>query len=498
MCVKSEGVRSGLFLGFGSLLVVSGAVMVVFWPAIFDSQLQRMMILSPDSMSFSIWRETPIPMFLEIFFFNISNVNEILSGTAEKIKVVEMGPYVFQESHTKVNLTWNDNSTLTFYNQRFWHFRPEMSAGSIGDNITSINPVIATVAYLMRKQRLPLKVSVDLFLRMFHPNLFQTANVTSWLFDGIEDRVLDIALKIPELPFIIPYDKFGWFYERNGSIEYDGSFNINTGASDFSQLGNVHEWRYASRTDYRDECGEVKGSTGELWAPEYGQPELNVFASDICTYLTVAKDRAVQVEGIDGVQYAANDSVFDNGYKYPRMACYCDTVRDAECLPAGALNVSDCRFGAPAFVSLPHFLHADPVYASKIDGINATEDMNFRLALEMFTGMPLSVAAQLQINLLVRHISGITINNVLPDPDTMVPMFRFRQETATTPEYAALARSALRLRNWVPYGLYVLTAIGVALLVGGITVLVRKLMRSPDTAPLITSESSRSTDTLES
>ncbi|KAF9797566.1 hypothetical protein SFRURICE_007343 [Spodoptera frugiperda] len=469
MCVKSEGVRSGLFLGFGSLLVVSGAVMV-------------MMILSPDSMSFSIWRETPIPMFLEIFFFNISNVNEILSGTAEKIKVVEMGPYVFQESHTKVNLTWNDNSTLTFYNQRFWHFRPEMSAGSIGDNITSINPVIATVAYLMRKQRLPLKVSVDLFLRMFHPNLFQTANVTSWLFDGIEDR-------------------------RNGSIEYDGSFNINTGASDFSQLGNVHEWRYASRTDYRDECGEVKGSTGELWAPEYGQPELNVFASDICTYLTIAKDRAVQVEGIDGVQYAANDSVFDNGYKYPRMACYCDSVRDAECLPAGALNVSDCR------------------------------DMNFRLALEMFTGMPLSVAAQLQINLLVRHISGITIilhteqrhrslcnffpqpqkclclpflllnvyfpnvlsiNNVLPDPDTMVPMFRFRQETATTPEYAALARSALRLRNWVPYGLYVLTAIGVALLIGGITVLVRKLMRSPDTAPLITSESSRSTDTLES
>ncbi|KAH9639996.1 hypothetical protein HF086_008091 [Spodoptera exigua] len=305
MCVKSEGVRSGLFLGFGSLLLVSGAVMVVFWPAIFDSQLQRMMILAPDSMSFSIWRETPIPMYLEIFFFNISNVNEILSGKAEKIKVVEMGPYVFQESHTKVNLTWNDNSTLTFYNQRFWHFKPEMSVGSIGDNITSINPVIATVAYLMRKQRLPLKVSVDVFLKMFHPNMFLTANVTSWLFDGIEDRVLDIALNIPGLPFVIPYDKFGWFYERNGSLEFDGSFNINTGASDFSQLGNVQEWRYANRTDYRDVCGEVKGSTGELWAPDY---------------LTLAKDRDVQVQGIDGVQYAANDSVFDNGYKYPHMA----------------------------------------------------------------------------------------------------------------------------------------------------------------------------------
>ncbi|XP_075974432.1 protein croquemort-like [Anticarsia gemmatalis] len=492
----SSGKKSGLLLGFGAVTVVLGAIMVVFWPPIFNTQLQRMMTLTNESMSFNIWRETPIPMYLEIHFFNISNVDEILARKeGVRLRVDELGPYVFRETHIKTNLTWNDNSTLTFYNQRWWHFVPEKSVGELSDMITSINPIIATVAYLMRHQRLVVKVPVDIFLRLYHSNMFLTANVTDWLFDGISDPVLDIASHFPELPIDIPYDKFGWFYERNGSIEFDGSFTMNTGAADFSQLGNVEKWRYSNRTEFRDECGVVKGSTGELWAPEYGQEEVYVFTSDLCTYLTLSKDREVIVQGVEGVQYAANDSTFDNGHKYPHMACFCDEPTSSpDCLPSGALNVSACRFGAPAFVSLPHFLNTDPHYPSKIDGLNATDDMNFRLILEMFTGMPLGVSAQLQINLLVRHVTGITINNQLPDGDTMVPMFWFRQEMETTPEYARMAQFAIRMRYWVPYGLYALTAIGVVLLIAGITVLMRKLLKSPETAPILNEESSSSVE----
>ncbi|OWR55563.1 scavenger receptor class B member 3 [Danaus plexippus plexippus] len=54
-------------------------------------------------------------------------------------------------------------------------------------------------------------------------------------------------------------------------------------------------------------------------------------------------------------------------------ACYCDVVRDDSCLPPGALNVSSCRFGAPAFVSQPHFYQMDSHYLQKIEGLNATE-----------------------------------------------------------------------------------------------------------------------------
>lgn len=56
-----------------------------------------------------------------------------------------------------------------------------------------------------------------------------------------------------------------------------------------------------------------------------------------------------------------------------RKACYCDEVRDNNCLPPGALNVSSCRFGAPAFVSQPHFYNMDPYYADKIKGLKPNE-----------------------------------------------------------------------------------------------------------------------------
>lgn len=488
----ASNLKTGLLMGFGATAVVLGAIMVVFWPPIFTSQLRRMMILTNESMSFNIWKETPIPMYLEFYFFNISNVDEILARKeGVKLTVKEIGPYVFREVHIKTNMTWNDNSTLTFYNQRWWHYEPLKSVGPLSDMITSINPIIATVAYFMRYQRLVVKVPVDVFLRLYHSNMFLSANVSSWLFEGISDPVLDIASHFPNLPISIPYDRFGWFYGRNGSIEFDGSFTMNTGATDFSQLGNVEKWRYSNRTAYRGECGIVRGSTGELWAPEYGQPEVDIFSSDLCAHLTLVKDRDVKIQGIDGVQYAANDSTFDNGHNYPHMACFCDEpVYSLDCVPPGTLNVSDCRYGAPAFVSLPHFLHADRHYPSKIEGLNATEDMNFRLSLEMFTGMPLAVSAQLQINLLIRYVTGITINNELPEDDTMVPMFWFRQEMETTPEYASMAQFALRVRYWVPYALYVLTVIGVILLISGIVLLIRRLLKSPDTSPILSQDSS--------
>ncbi|XP_053613206.1 protein croquemort-like [Plodia interpunctella] len=489
----SYRVKSGLFIGFGALLFIFGVIAVVMWPSLFISQLQRMMTLTNDSMTFEIWRETPIPMYLECHMFNLTNVKEILAREDVKVKVEQLGPYVFREFHSKENLTWNDeNSTVTYFNKRSWHFDEERSNGSLSDLITSINPIVVTIAYMSRNDPLYIRLGTDVFIRLFHSDMFLTANVSSWLFDGIEDAALDAALDLPFVADRIPYDKFGWFYERNNSLIFDGAFNMNTGAADFSNLGNMENWQYSNRTVYRDECGDVKGSSGELWAPEYGQEEVVIFASDICTYLVLSKNESVLIEGIEGVLYAANDSVFDNGHKYPHTACYCDEPRDNNCLPPGALNVSECRFGAPAFVTLPHFYNADPYYPSKIEGLNPTPDMNFRLALEMFTGMPLQVFAQLQINLLVRHISGISINNQLPDSDTLVPMFWFRQEVSITPEYAALARQALRLRYWTVWGLAGFTVIGTILLIVGISILIRRILRTTESPIIDSSDNSDS------
>jgi hypothetical protein len=53
--------------------------------------------LSSTSTSFSMWEETPIPMYIEVYFFNWSNAEEFQQRPQEVIpEFVEMGPYVFR------------------------------------------------------------------------------------------------------------------------------------------------------------------------------------------------------------------------------------------------------------------------------------------------------------------------------------------------------------------------------------------------------------------
>ena len=72
--------------------------------------------------------------------------------------------------------------------------------------------------------------------------------------------------------------------------------------------------------------------------------------------------------------------MFDNGTKVASRKCYCEGM---ECQPSGTLNVSSCKFGAPAFVSSPHFYLADESYRQNISGMNPKkEDHEFVLVVQ--------------------------------------------------------------------------------------------------------------------
>lgn len=59
--------------------------------------------------------------------------------------------------------------------------------------------------------------------------------------------------------------------------------------------------------------------------------------------------------------------------------CYCN----GECSPRGVINITACRFGAPGFVSLPHFLKGDPVLVNQVSGLKPDEEKHsFYLTLE--------------------------------------------------------------------------------------------------------------------
>lgn len=84
--------------------------------------------------------------------------------------------------------------------------------------------------------------------------------------------------------------------------------------------------------------------------------------------------------GLTGSKFVSDEDMFDNGTNVEANKCRCEGV---ECQPSGTLNVSLCKYGAPAFVSLPHFYLADESYRQNITGMKPNkEDHQFELILE--------------------------------------------------------------------------------------------------------------------
>lgn len=95
-----------------------------------------------------MWKETPIPMYIEFYLFNCTNAQEVVdSKWAVKPKLEECGPYTYSEHHVRVNVEWHDNGTLSYQQKRIWKFLPERTNGSLDDKITNLNVIAAVSIY---------------------------------------------------------------------------------------------------------------------------------------------------------------------------------------------------------------------------------------------------------------------------------------------------------------------------------------------------------------
>lgn len=45
---------------------------------------------------FNVWESPPLDVYLKVYIFNITNGDAFLSGRDKKLKVMEVGPYVYQ------------------------------------------------------------------------------------------------------------------------------------------------------------------------------------------------------------------------------------------------------------------------------------------------------------------------------------------------------------------------------------------------------------------
>lgn len=465
--------KCGIFALFsvGSVLVVLGLLLSLFWGSLYNRVLSDQLVLANNSRSYELWKETPIPMYLSIYLFNWTNADEVLEKKwAVKPELQECGPYVFSEHHVRVNLVWNDNGTITYQQKRIWHFIPELSTGTLRDNITNLNPIVAVVANKIKDMNYVAKKLANLALKGLERSIITTRTVDELLFTGYEDKILNIISKLKIKGLNVPFSKFGWFYSRNESESYDGNFTMYTGKTGIDLVGVMDLWNGRPYTDdYNGYCALVNGTSGELWPPVKNYQQVSIFSPDICSSIPIEYKDTEVVHGVTGKRFIGTDFAFDNGTKYPGQACF----HGEKVVPSGTRDISKCRFGAPAFVSYPHFYLADPSYVEAVKGMHPNKtDHEMSMSLEPSTGLPLHAQAQLQISLFIDSIPSMSMfENIKP---TYIPMLWFRQTALLTEEYASMVRVMIVLSSVGEYIGWSLVGVGVLCAIIGTIVLCRK------------------------
>ncbi|XP_018568082.1 protein peste-like isoform X2 [Anoplophora glabripennis] len=412
--------------GTSLFFIVAGIVLLCMWGSLYDYIIRSNLILKPNSTAYSVWVKNPVPLSLKLFVFNWTNPKDIYDNNT-KPKFQQLGPYYFSETKEKSSVIWNDNGTVTYKNLKKWYFEASLSNGSLTDTVTSIDPVALSAVYTTRSWNYFVKKSLSGVLLSMIDSVSISHTVGQVLYEGYDDPLLKTASTISSFHASLPkMEKFGWFYGRNGSEDSEGSFNIDTGVS--GRTGQLYNWRYSNHTTYNPgSCGALENTSGGDFFPTDLKKDsiIKFFSPDMCRYVELEFEREVVIHGIVGYKYAAFDKFLDNGTKVPENRCFCD----GDCMPYGLLNISACRYGSPAFVSLPNFYKADPYYLQNVEGLTPEKEKNdFFMIFEPKTGIPLQVAARLQLNLRLQSVKGYSLYQGVPT--VYFPVLWFEQVVA--------------------------------------------------------------------
>ncbi|XP_045474063.1 protein peste-like isoform X3 [Harmonia axyridis] len=423
------------------VLIVLGILIIALRTLMYNSLKSQVLSINPSSESFEMFKKTPFDIYLDIYFFNWTNP-EKFSDPSVKPKFEEVGPFRFLEVMEKTNITFHENSTVSYNRTRRWYFQKDYSPYDLNTPITSINPVVVAGGYTMRHESMWVKKLFSVGVRSIMGQMDVTQSVGNLFFYGYDDPLISLGKSLPFVKAKVPpMDKFGWFYKRNGSNVFDGRYNMGTGRgkASFGQLYNYNNDKHSPF--YEGACGEFRGSAGEFFPAGLGRKPLELFNPEMCRTIVLDFVEDQSKNMIDGYKFTLGDHFFDNGTIYPENTCYCT----GDCVPYGLMNVSLCRYGSPGFVSLPHFYKADPYYTNLIDGMKPSEKHDFYMIIEPTTGLPLEVSARLQINLLVKNIPDVGLME--NREDVFFPIFWFEQVVEIPTKYSLALLFLLNLKG---------------------------------------------------
>jgi len=432
---SSERLRSECckrFLFFNTvILLLQGLFFLIGFDPLFSAILEDKMTIVPTTPAYEVWKKPSIPTTIKFYLFSVRNPKQVENG--EKPDLEEVGPFAYREELERVNEEFHDDGTVSYETKKNWFFLPDLSA-SLDSVITTVDvPVLATAEFGRG----------NYFMEMSNYALFQTRSglfvnrtARALLFEGSRDSLLDVGSMFAKKGGI-PMDKFGWFYKRNGTTWSDGRVTMATGSKSYSEVGDIKKWKGRNRTIYPSTCGELRGTSAGFTPVDPDRQFVDYFSTDICRPIRFQREKENVVEGVKGTRFVLNATdTFGNESTNPDNWCF-----NAN-LPYGVHNSTGCKGGdttLKTFVSLPHFLGADPSFRDQFTERSMKPDPvrhSSSMTLQMETSIPIQVLMRLQIILQLRPnpYIGLFFAKI---PEVFLPVLWFDAEAAIDEEMAS-------------------------------------------------------------
>jgi len=470
--------------------VLSGLVGILYlgFDPLVRSIVLKNLVLSNTSSTFHIWEDPPISPHLKVYFFNLTNPVEVFDGR-EKPRLVEVGPYTYQQQWLKQNITWHDNGTISYKTRKIFTFNANASCSGCderADQMTTIDiPVIS--AYLRSQAKFDSECGWGCGWRgaangvIIGNAIYALGGKRPWITKSVHDMLwgydeilFTMAEWFDEPP---PFEQFALFPLKNSSRAEDMvSYTMYTGEGDPYMLSTIHSIDGKSKMDHwnSSQCNKVHGSDGASFNPYIKKDDTLWFFNDqLCRAMPLVYKQQENYDQLPGYRFIPREDVFKSSESYPENSCYAGTGREDG---DGVFDVTVCQFDTPIVLSWPHFLNADPKYQAAIQGLSPNVSKHgFWFDIQPVTGTTLSAKARIQINMNVRRMENFA--DLSKINDTVFPLIWFEEgiDELGTELINVLKQAATDPNDWKNYILYVWIGMLSTLVVLGLVAVARVL-----------------------
>ncbi|XP_034260680.1 platelet glycoprotein 4-like [Pantherophis guttatus] len=385
----------------GAVVAILGGILIPVGKYFVRETIKKEVVLENGTIGYENWILPGSTIYREFWVFDVQNPEDVMENGSPPI-LKQKGPYTYKMRYLpKENIMEHEDATLSYLQPNIIIFQPDKSVGPENDTFTTLNLAIVAAPALFKNGFL--QTLMNIWMKSSKSNFLQTRTVKEILW-GYEDPFLK---KLP----IIKIDRVvGVFYPYNGT--FDGPYRIYSGKDDINKKGTIVTFNNSRTLQYwTSYCNMVNGTDATSFHPFVQKSEkLYFFSSDVCRSVFATFQKDVIVKDIPLYRFTVPPSSSASSVTNPDNICFCtDWEITYNCSVSGFLDISSCKQGKPVYLSSPHFLNVDQREFKYVKGLepNKKEHSTF-LDVEPITGLTLTFAKRLQVNLLVRPNLKIT------------------------------------------------------------------------------------------